>query len=85
MVEERSTLAVSGDAAKGRGAGVKALNLPLPSVMETHIERLKRILAEEGLSAGDQAYFDAHLMLSAAVCRRSARTAFLRKAATVAN
>jgi ferrous iron transport protein B len=40
------------------------LALPLPEIMETHIERLKRILASEGLSAPDQAYFDAHLMLS---------------------
>ncbi|HEY4330258.1 MAG TPA: ferrous iron transport protein B, partial [Phycisphaerae bacterium] len=41
-----------------------ALSLPLPEVMETHIDRLKKILATEGLSAPDQAYFDAHLMLS---------------------
>jgi ferrous iron transport protein B len=43
---------------------MKALELPLPELLETHIERLKKILAEEGLSAPDQAYFDAHLMLS---------------------
>ena len=41
-----------------------ALDLPLPEVMETHIERLKKILAAEGLCAPDQAFFDAHLMIS---------------------
>ncbi len=52
-------------AARGAGAdGSEALELPLPEIMETHIERLKKILVTEGLSAGDQAYFDAHLMIS---------------------
>lgn len=43
---------------------VEVLELPLPDIMETHIERLQKILAEEKLSPGDMAYFDAHLMLS---------------------
>ncbi|HVT79794.1 MAG TPA: ferrous iron transport protein B [Phycisphaerae bacterium] len=45
-------------------ASADALTLPLPEVMETHIDRLKKILATENLSSADQAYFDAHLMIS---------------------
>ena len=45
-------------------SNVGALTLPLPEVMETHIERLKKILATEKLSGLEQAYFDAHLMIS---------------------
>ena len=40
------------------------LDLPLPEVMETHIERLQKILADEKLAPHDMAYFDAHLLLS---------------------
>lgn len=47
-----------------RRASAEPLTLPLPEVMETHIERLKRILAEEHLSGPEQAAFDAHLMIS---------------------
>ena len=41
------------------------LELPLPDILETHIERLQRILVEEKLCGEEQARFDAHLMLSA--------------------
>jgi ferrous iron transport protein B len=47
-----------------RHATAEPLTLPLPEVMETHIERLKRILAEEHLAGPEQAAFDAHLMIS---------------------
>jgi ferrous iron transport protein B len=43
---------------------VDVLSLPLPEIMETHIDRLKKILAAERLSTLEQAYFDAHLMIS---------------------
>lgn len=56
--------ALKAEMAKAASTRSKALELPLPSLLETHIDRLKKILAEEGLSAPDQAYFDAHLMLS---------------------
>ncbi len=53
-------------AGKRRPSGVgEGLELPLPEVMETHIERLERILVEEKLCGAEQAHFDAHLMLSA--------------------
>jgi ferrous iron transport protein B len=47
-----------------RHASAEPLTLPLPEIMETHIERLKRILAEEHLAGPEQAAFDAHLMIS---------------------
>jgi Fe2+ transport system protein B len=46
------------------GKRVERLELPLPEVMETHIERLQRILREEKLAAADQAEWDAHIMLT---------------------
>jgi ferrous iron transport protein B len=60
----KAQIAHAGGRALGSAAAVKALELPLPDILETHIDRLKKILATEGLSAPDQAYFDAHLMLS---------------------
>src|SRR5262249_5661501 len=51
-------------AARESPSELKALELPLPPILETHIDRLKKILAEENLSTPDQAFFDAHLMLS---------------------
>ena len=50
--------------AKVAARRVEPLDLPLPEIMETHIERLQKILAEEKLSPADMTYFDAHLMLS---------------------
>ncbi len=49
-----------------RQGRAQPLKLPLPEVMDTHIERLKRILAEEDLAGEEQAEFDAHLMISTA-------------------
>jgi len=40
-----------------------ALELPLPEVMQTHVDRLQAILVEEKVSLADQAEFDAHLMI----------------------
>ena len=48
----------------GVKSDIRALRIPLPEVMETHIDRLTKILTAEKLSLVDQAYFDAHLMLS---------------------
>ena len=50
----------------GNKGAFHALNLPLPEVMQTHIDRLKAILAEEGMCTAEQAYFDAHLLISSA-------------------
>jgi ferrous iron transport protein B len=56
--------ALKAEIAKASRHTATPLTLALPEVMETHIERLKRILAEEGLAGTEQASFDAHLMLS---------------------
>ena len=51
-------------AAAGEGAIITPLDLRLPEVMQTHVDKLRVILTEEKLSPADQAEFDAHLMLS---------------------
>jgi ferrous iron transport protein B len=56
--------ALKAEIAKASRHTATPLTLALPEVMETHVERLKRILAEEGLAGTEQAAFDAHLMLS---------------------
>lgn len=50
--------------AKAAGTSAQPLDLPLPELMTTHVNRLKAILEEENLAHGEQAWFDAHLMLS---------------------
>ncbi|MGN6368422.1 MAG: ferrous iron transport protein B [Phycisphaerae bacterium] len=56
---------LKGEILKARKHSAQALELPLPEVLEGHIERLEKILVEEKLVGAEQAYFDAHLMLSA--------------------
>jgi ferrous iron transport protein B len=46
------------------GKSVDRLELPLPEIMETHVERIQRILHEEKLATADQAEWDAHTMLT---------------------
>ncbi|HUO09907.1 MAG TPA: ferrous iron transport protein B [Phycisphaerae bacterium] len=54
----------AGKRRRGVGPAEKGLELPLPDIMETHIERLQKILVDEKLCGTEQAHFDAHLMLS---------------------
>ncbi len=49
---------------KVAGRNVEPLDLPLPEVMDDHIERIRKILVEEELSPVDMARFEAHLLLS---------------------
>jgi len=46
------------------GHHVPRLELPLPEIMETHVERIQRILHEEELCSAQHAAFDAHIMLT---------------------
>ncbi len=48
----------------GASRRTEALELPLPEVMEEQVEKLQGVLQSEGLGRGDQAWFDAHLLLS---------------------